>query len=1227
MIAYFTQAWRSWRGAKAPAALAILTLAAGIGATTTIFTIVNGLMLQPVPYDGGDRWVSLYGGDPRDPDSRSSLSAPDMVRYRQSTSAFDFVAILAFQSANLTAPGAPQRVEIVESTADAVNALGIQPRIGKWFSGNEVEAVAVISHALWQRLGSDPAIAGKGITLQGRPYSVVGVMPPGFRFPLATYAGDVRIDVWLPLDRKAFETAQARAYFGIARRRGGVTMQAAQADAARVASQIAKDDPVTHPNYTARVDSMLEIILKEIRPTLLLVFAAAGVLLLITCANVASVMVARSVERVRETALRVALGAGTMQMAIQHLCEGMLLAAAGAMGGLAAAHLLLRFAVQQHAVNYPSLERLVIDGRVLLFTVGTASLATILPSLAPLWQALRTSPAEALNEGVRASSGARSRKLAQVLVVLEIALSFVLLAGGFALVSRLRSLQRTAPGFTIDNLVTFELSGERQHNRGPFYLRLVEALQSIPGVSSAALSSQIPLGGCCFVTPIFPRGSGADYRAETASLMLVTPGYFTTMGIAIRKGRLLAETDMPKDAIPVVINEAAAKLYWPGVEPVGAAGRIGAKDGSPVTVIGVIGDVKNKGLGQPATPEVYLHAAIAVMNPIHATLRTSLPSSVLASQITKAVQSADKDLPVTGLTTMRDVARESMAQDRIASWVTGFFAIAALVMSALGIYGVVSYSARQRTVEIGTRMALGAQASDVLRMVLASGWKMALGGVLLGSAGYAAIVPVLRQAVDISDAGILPALVALVVVTLVTLTASFFPAWRATLISPLVSIRGESGSILETGKELLRTAPSRHDPVLASELSAGFVKASREANSFHEALGLMLQMLCERTGARWALLLEPSGREALVQAASHGGVQLQLSAAGFLIRRMRSRSAALPFDDADWDAFERWAAAQRPDHSREIGLLREANLRLALPLHAKQETLGVLLLGPLPEDRAYEPATRSALEESAVPLALMLENLRLTGRIVEQEKAAAELEIAAEVQRRLLPQRVPISSAATLAAVTMPARSVGGDSYDFLTRPGELGFAIADVAGKGVAAALLTSMVQASLRLIAAEDGIALPMTVTRMNRFLKQTFAGNRGSFATFFYAKLNETTRELRYVNAGHNPPYLLREGKEETLPRTGLVIGMFDKALYEERSLSLRQGDLLFVFTDGLTEARNASGEDFGEERLVDLLKNCAAEPADAVAAHVSEGVKLWMGETPAHDDITFLVMKVS
>jgi putative ABC transport system permease protein len=1241
------RAWQSWKNSKPVAVVVVLALTIGIGSATAVYTVVNALLLTPVPFAHGERFVSVLGASFDDPNGMSSVTLKDALEYQRRTHSFDLFGWFVFADYNLTSPGQPQHINGVEVTPALVNGLGVNPRLGRWFQ-NPAELSAVLSYPLWMRLGGDAAILGKPLTLNGRVYTVSGVMPPGFNLPLSGVYTEGQMDIWLPLDPLAGETHDRGNTFCYARLRPGVSLAAASADVKRVAAEIARREPASHPAYSARVDNLHWIITKDIRPILLLLLAAAELLLLITCANVGGLLVARSVARARETAVRIALGAGLRQLAAQYFAEALLVALLGAAGGLLLSFALIRalaaFAGQQSA----RIANLSMDWRVPVFAVATAVLAGALAAIAPLWQSARMLPNEVLSEGVRSTAGARSRRLSRSLVVGEIALALVLLSLSTVLLSELYRLMRVSPGFVPDHLLTFQLTVVRdtipgKPGRVAYQDRLVRALTAIPGTAGVGFTNEIPLDGCCMITAIYPEGSAANPQApDHANFLAVSPGYFSAMRIPLRRGRFLDERDTGEQPLATLIDETAARRYWPNRDPVGLIGHFGDPHGDPFRVVGIVADVRNNGLDNPTVPEIYLPAAVVDVNPMKFVVRSPLPAKTLVPQVLRAIHNVNPVQPIHGVQTMDAIVQGSLALKRAASYVMTFFALAALLMAIIGAYGVVAYSVRQRTVEIGTRMALGALPRDLIRLVVGSGMKMAGWGIAIGGvAAIAATWALVRNfeiqvgnggAGRLQNPGVLPFLISAAVVAAVAMASSWFPAWWATRLSPMVAIRDEPGArrartSSPPPSEVRANAELAADNTLVTEL----VEASRRAGSYGDALLSALDAVRAAVQAESAMLLESAagGTFRTTAAVPHSDRPCSIPAGGLLLSRLQSYGAPLPITGEDLDTWHHWAVEFAPSRLAEIESLSKAGAALVASLRTSRDIIGLLLLGRPVKGGEYSRADKRLLHRCADHFALMLENARLTDRVLEQEKLRRDLALAAEVQRRLLARQSLDNAAISLAAYSIPARSVGGDYFDLLELGDDrTGIALADVAGKGIPAALIMSVVQATLRVLSAEPAISLSDLVGKMNHFLYRSTGSS--SYATFFYAQFDQRDRRLRYVNAGHNPPYVLRANSAspamEELTVGGTVIGMFPQARYEEGAVDLRSGDVLMIFTDGVPEAQNPREEEFGEERLQTLFREVLPLPIDQMISRISQQLHDWIQDAAQYDDLTFVLMKV-
>ena len=738
-------------------------------------------------------------------------------------------------------------------------------------------------------------------------------------------------------------------------------------------------------------------------------------------------------------------------------------------------------------------------------------------------------------------------------MVAEIALAFTLISSAAVLVWQLNRLKTASPGFDPNGVLTFQITKPVQSENVPaggaagfnptpdsaarlsaYADRLLDALQPIPGISSAAVTNQLPLNGCCYSGYILPERRRYDREPrESVSLVSVSPGYFKTLGIPLLAGRLLNRHDTNENIVAIVIDEEAAKRYWPGQNAVGKFGRFSGPQGTRFQVVGVVGTVRNEGLGETPMPEVYLLKDLAPPSPIQFAVRSSLPAATLAPAIRRAVAQVDPNQPIYAIRSLREIVSSSLFFQRIESVVVTVFAFAALLLAVLGIYSLTSYSVRQRTTELGTRMALGATGGDVLRLIVGNGLRLSLYGLLAGALAVIGATALVMHFLNVRQHDPAPYLFSIVAIALLAVLASLVPGWRASLLSPMVAIRNENDSIWAVARQALErvrehVAAERPHAALDSSLLTEFVEASRRAGSFAEALSASLAHLRIKLSAESAVLLEKVSADdyrcVAVVPAQKDRETFAIPETGFLLNRLRFYSGPMSFVAEDFETALRWAREQKPQLVRELQLLQTVGLRLAAALRTKNDVIGLLFFGA-PEGRAhYTSAEKMLLTACAEQFALTLENALLHERVLEQEKIRHDLALATEVQKRLLPESPPRIDGSSIEAFTLAARSVGGDYYDFLqVREHRLGIALADIAGKGIAAALIMAVVQASLRILATEENISLPELAAKMNRFLH----GSTGSasYATFFYAQLDPSKRKLSYVNAGHNPPYLIR------------------------------------------------------------------------------------------------------
>ncbi len=1266
MLSFLLHGWRSWKSAKGVALLAICALALGIGSATAIYSVVQAVLLNPLGFQHQERFLAVWSGFSDRPGWRSALSYLTMRDFAERNRTLDAFGCTNTISYNVTSDREVSRIVGAETSPVLANALGVNPAIGRWFSQGDPARVAVLSNRLWKRLGAPADLAGKTLMMDGKPYALLGVMPPWFRLPIYESA----VDVWIPLNPDP-ETKANRGENYLqcsARMKPGVTQQQAADDLQRVTGELRREHPNEFISDRIIVHRMLDDALIDIQPTLLLLLGASVALLLIACANVAGLLLARSVARARETAVRVALGAARWQLGLQYFAEGLVLSIGGAALGALLSFSLVRVVLSIAAAQIPRAEDIGIDGRVLVFALALAVLCAVLFSLAPLWQANRTPPNEVLTDGVRASASARSRRVLRVFVVSEIALAFGLLAVCALIVDQLGALRRVSLGFNPEHLLTLhtyvpDSKYPTAAAKQIYQTRLIGAIERLPGVEAAGFIQMLPLKGWGENTTVDVEGRPEIplNKKESIEFRFLNPDYFRAMEIPVIEGRVFNARDVHQNApapMALVINQTLARLFWPGGHAVGAHVTVSQDEKTRFQIIGVVGDVRNAGLSQPVRPEIYISYLETPSNHMTWAVRSRLDPATLTRELRAAIFQVDPDQPVYNVQTMSQVVETSIGRERLQSILISFFAVAALLLSMLGVYGVVSYSVRQRTTEIGTRMALGATTQNLMSLVLNDGLKMA--GIGIG-AGLALVLVLARllseSALHVQLDDVKPFVFTTALVAGLTALACFFPAWRATLVSPMIAIRNEPGVLWQrTRFGLLRVAEqfsgliSRADEQAATseaDLLAEIADVSRQAASFAEATRSALDCIRRRINAESLALFVQ--RDVGQPYRCHGVTpdacvdDWMLPPDALIVGRLRHYSGAMPVGAGDVDASARWAAESAPQHLPEIAILREVAPVLAVRVAVKKEISGILFVGRPVGRASYSPLEKRLLRGVSAQFAMMIENSRLTNRIVEQERLRREIMLAGEVQQRLFPERPMTTANLELAGVCIPARGVGGDYYDFLDLGGRnIGIALADVAGKGIAAALVMSVVQASLRSLAGNDGVSLAELASKMNRLLHRSTGSS--SYATFFYAEVDEERRELRYVNAGHNPPYLLRNGVShssvpfvasaapstgniEELSTGGTIIGMFAQANYEEGVVHLQPGDILIAFTDGVPEALNPKDEEYGEDRLQQILRAVSHLPINDMAARILQELKKWISDAAQYDDLTFILMKVS
>ena len=782
--------------------VAALTLALGIGANTAIFSVVNAVVLRPLPFPDAEQLVWFDGVNPARGITESALSVPDYLDWRSQADAFQSMTAFVQGSAILSDESSePERVPRGVVTASFFQTVGVNPAQGRALLPEDEltgsEPVAVLSHGLWQRrFGANPNVVGSKFNVSGRSFTIVGVMPAGFDYP-------ERAQLWSALKTGGDDQRRDNRYLHVlARLKPALTLAEAQIQIDTISGRLAQQYPETNGGQSARLSGLQEWTTRSVRTSLLLLFGAVGFVLLIACANVANLLLARGAARRKEIALRTALGAGRSRIIRQLLTESLLLAFLGGAAGLILSLFLTDLLIAISPADVPRLNEIKLDARVLAFTVGVVSLVGLLFGLAPAWQASKTDLNEVLKDGGRSSTEGRGRnRLRALLVVSEMALSLLLLVGAGLLIKSFVLLRDVHPGFDAKNVLTMRISLPGARYPEPkqseqFYRELTERVKALPGVEAAGATVSLPLGGSNFsVGRSFIREGRPLVPAESkdTGYFVATPDYFKTMRIPVKAGRAFTEQDRADAPPVVVVNESLARRDFPGEDPIGKRITVWRDEKFAREIIGIVGDVKSSRLDAETDSQIYVpYAQDAGWGGLSLAVRTTVEPETLTAAVRGAVLSIDKNQPVHDIKTMDDVVAASVANNRLVVLLFGLFALLALLLATVGIYGVMSYSVAQRTHEIGIRMALGAQQADVLRLILKQGLMLTLAGVGLGLAGSFALSRLLESllyGVSATDPITFGGLSLLLMA--VALLACYIPTRRAMKVDPMVALRNE----------------------------------------------------------------------------------------------------------------------------------------------------------------------------------------------------------------------------------------------------------------------------------------------------------------------------------------------------------------------------------------------------------------------------------------------------
>ncbi|MDQ3687468.1 MAG: ABC transporter permease [Acidobacteriota bacterium] len=780
--------------------VAIITLALGIGATSTIFSFVNGILLRPLPYEDAERLVLLDETAPKRGVTSMGVSFPNFVDWREQNQVFAGIAAYDDRSFALTGGGEPEQLSGGIVSHNTFEILGVTPMLGRTFrpeeDGPDQSDVVILSHGLWERrFGANSGIIGQKIVVNNRARTVIGVMPLGFKFPETA-------ELWIPLTPEVKNwTRNDHGISAVGRLKLSVSLEQAQADINAVARGIEEQHPVTNEGMGVNLIPLRDGLVGDFRKALLLLLGVVGLVLMIACANVANLLLARASARQREIAVRAALGASRWRVFRQLLTESFLLGASGGVLGLVLALWGLDLLLAAIPVDLPFWMKFNLDWRVLGFAAGTALLTSLIFGVAPALQAARIDLNETLKEGGRGGAGAGPHRLRRALVVAEVALSLILLIGAGLMAQSFLRLQQVNPGLNAENVLTLRVAlpsakYDAPEKRQDFFKQLLERTRALPGVESAGAISYLPLSGGGWgrsITiedhPVLSVG-----QAPAINHCVITPNYFRAMGITLLAGRDFTDVDA-RDALKVtIIDERLAREYWPNENPLGKRVRFGPpEDNEPWhTIVGVVGEVKHESLNLTQRKSVYLPHAQVSIGGMALAVRTRANPESLAAAVREQVRELDPNQPVTAVRTMSEVVSRSVWQPRLYTILFGVFAGVALLLASVGIYGVMSYAVSQRTREIGIRMALGAQRGDVLRLVIRQGMWLVLIGVgigVLASLLLTGLMQSLLFGVGATD----PVTFAGVAVLLAAaaLIACYIPARRATKVDPMVALRYE----------------------------------------------------------------------------------------------------------------------------------------------------------------------------------------------------------------------------------------------------------------------------------------------------------------------------------------------------------------------------------------------------------------------------------------------------
>jgi putative ABC transport system permease protein len=778
--------------------IAVATLALGIGATTAMFTVVNSVLLRPLPFPEPDRIVLFEGVNPRQGITESNMSVPDIADWQKQAQSFDQIAAFVSGGVFISTGDEVERVRATGVSPEFFPLFKTNPISGRTLQADDMQqasdAAVVISHSLWQgRFGGTADVVGRKITLNGKPANVVGIMPAGF-----TYPGDC--DVWTPLPLEPSKEARENRFVSVVTRlKPGVSLAQAQTEMDTLNQRLAQNYVDTNSGWSVRLTELRESLVGELRTSLLILLGAVAFVLLIACANVANLLLARAAYRQKEIAVRTALGASRLRVVRQLLTESVLLSVVSGLLGLALSLWFIKLLLAITPPNTPRLSEIGIDWRVFAFTFAVTILAGVLFGLFPALQTSRPNLNETLKDsGRRGAETSGHNRAGSLLIVSEIALSFILLAGAGLLIKSFLHLREINPGFNPDQILTMRVTlppGKYKQGepRAQIYKQLIDSVKATPGAQSAGLVLSLPLGGDSFNVwrGVIREGRPLTPDEQTnAQHLPVTPDYFQTLQIPLKAGRLFTDQDTLQSTRVAIVNETMARALWPNENPIGRRFIVWRDEKLPREVVGVVGDTKGSLDKEPGQQMYVPYAQDPTWGSLSLVVRTTGEPSALAGSVREAIRAVDRGVPNYNLKTMNDVVSTSAAPRRVPMLLLSAFAGVAMLLAMLGIYGITSYYVTQRTHEIGVRMALGAQIVDVLKLVLRRAMLLALIGIGIGVAGAVAVTRYLTSLLfGVKPIDTLTFVMVAVVMAVVVFVACLVPARRAAKIDPLEALR------------------------------------------------------------------------------------------------------------------------------------------------------------------------------------------------------------------------------------------------------------------------------------------------------------------------------------------------------------------------------------------------------------------------------------------------------